>query len=322
MFCAMFALRGGQGPALTSKTKTLPRIAIFLSESSKLTKEQAEEVLRSKNQPDPREFVILKGKEIEFVVERTLVEATREKNQISALSYLMTQMRTQKRAVALSELPQPVREGIADLIGSPMNMVSPAKGQVRLEAGVNVNLDGRSSPSTTVLIQKVGEPPAWGSFDAEPSNGQTSRGSGSNPGSQPKASIQPVKPAMDELRILTSKELGVTYRYLYLAEAMKLLLEARGKAMQEYNLALRQLGKEMAATDPQLSEWANQNTQRVGDLPAGLQSDLRARGRQLPGWVEPKDWANQKIDLIPCLIVSLADRPDTSYAFVITFLKG
>lgn len=269
--------------------------------------------------------MVLSTKKFEVVVDRQLIDASREKSQLEAFTYLLKQLRTTKKAVAIKDLPKPILEGITGLMGNGLP-VSAGKGQVRIEPVISIDFDGRSSPSTTVDLRPT-DPDAttpWNSFDSDSGAQPSAQGSQTSPNPNPDAKSGGEKEAdlVNEIRILTSKEMPGLYRYQLLGEAMKLLLEARVKAMEGYYLALIQLGKEMALADPNLSKWADQNAQRFGDLPAQLQSELVRRARQYPDWRDSTDMANRKIRITPCVAITMADQAGTSYSIVMTMLRG
>jgi hypothetical protein len=305
-----------------SKTQ-LPRIAVFLSRDNPIKSSKADLILASIDEPDTKTFVVLKGKKFEIVVDRQLIDASKERTQLEAFAYLLKQMRTTKRAVAIKDLPKQILEGISGLMGSGLP-VSTSKGQVRIEPVISVDFDGQGSPSTTVDLRQF-DPDSttpWNPFESG------AQASGENaqqpPSAKPDAKDSATREAelVNELRIVTSKEMPALYRYQLLGEAMKLLLEARIKAMEGYYLALIQLGKEMALADPMLSKWADQNAKRFGDLPSQLQSELVKRARQNPYWHESSDMANRKISITPCIAITMADQAGSSHAIIITMLRG
>ncbi|MBS1720913.1 MAG: hypothetical protein JST35_10735 [Armatimonadetes bacterium] len=281
------------GLALPASTRVVSgdeRYALIVGKDSKITDEEAQMILRSQAAPDSKQFAVLKYKQFSFLVEPSLVSFADERRQLESAIYLIKN--ATKELVEFGRLPLEVQGSLAIIGGQIARKLDLKRTQVFLGCGVSLHLK-RGKPGDALIFMDAAKKPNWPKWRAPASTGAEELKFISMSDQRPPN----YWPSQGPLTIHTLDGITPDYRNTVIKEALDAITESRKRVCLEIRTEMERLGRELAATLPDRTEWSKQESKLFGQLPESLQREFFRTSGHLPGYGPGTDLTNEWIEI-------------------------
>jgi hypothetical protein len=266
------------------------RYAVIVAKNSTLTAEQAQSILRSQAAPDPKQFIVLKYKLATFLVEPSLVGCADERRQLDSLNFLLKN--ATKEPVEFGRLPLEVQESLAIIGGSGLAKLDIKRTQVFLGSGVLLHLKP-GKPGQTIIGLPASRSDSWPAWK-EP---KTTEGDELKFISLADRRSPDLWSTRASVKVLTLDGMTAENRDSLVQEAVEAVADSRKKVRLQIRSEMDRIGRKLAETLPDPTDWTRQKSMRVGDLPDNLRQSFYRNTTGLPGLGPSADVSSEWIEI-------------------------